>query len=75
MLKKLRFGRRLSIQDKCLLLDHPCETTNAVRLFPLVREVREINIHEFAKLEDPTLTFDCMDGYKWQEKHLNLSGY
>lgn len=74
ILNKLRFGHPLSIDDRSLLLDHPCETTNAVRLFPLVREVREINSKEFSKLEGPTLTFDCVDGYDWRTEHQSLGG-
>lgn len=73
ILNKLRFGRKLSTEDRTLLLDHPCDTTNAVKLFPLVREVREINGLEFAKLKGPTLTFDCVDDYHWEPEHLSLS--
>lgn len=73
ILNKLRFGRLLSSDDRMLLLDHPCETADAVRLFPLVREVREINRAEFARLKGPALIFDCVDGYEWNREHQSLS--
>ena len=75
ILNKFRFGIPLSVDDKDLLLSHPSETTDAVKLFPLVREVREVNSEEFARLKGPTLAFDCLDDYHWNKEHESLKNY
>ena len=75
ILNKFRFGRPLSGEDKDLLLHHPSEIADAVKLFPLVREVREVNDKEFARLRGPTVVFDCLDDYYWNKAHDDLKNY
>lgn len=72
ILQKMRFGRPLSQRDRLLLLNHESDTTNAVKLFPLLWQVRQVNGEEFARLKGPTISFNCLDSYHWNKDHANL---
>jgi ATP-dependent DNA helicase PIF1 len=72
ILEKCRLGKPLSQEDIRLLLDHPSETTNAVKLFPTLAEVKRVNYIEFAKLQTPILTFKCFDQFDWNKEHESL---
>ena len=64
VLQKCRMGEQLSVQDEELLLHHPCEAKDAVRLFPTREDVHRINIEQFRKLQTRKLTFECDDRFE-----------
>ena len=72
ILQKYRFSKPRSEADKDLLLNHECETTDAVRLFPTRDEVKKVNEREFARLNGPTFTFKSTDDFDWNRDHPNL---
>ena len=63
LLEKCRMGNSLSNEDNFLLLHHPCETKDAVRLSSLKIEVDRVNMKEFRKLSTRERTFRCVDRY------------
>lgn len=70
ILQKLRIGTELTTADRKLLIDHPCDVNNAVKLFPTREEVRRINMAEFDKLKTAKHSFTCLDHFRWnEEKH------
>lgn len=72
ILQKCRSGASLSWDDADLLLNHPSETENAVKLFSTREEVRRINQENFNRLQTRKLTFICHDYFYWNEEHRNL---
>lgn len=73
VLQKLRTGNALTETDRKLLLDHPCDINNAIKLFPTRDEVRRINQTEFAKLKTVKHEYTCLDHFWWnKEKHPHL---
>lgn len=72
ILQKLRVGTVLSTDDRRLLLDHPCDVANAVKLFPRRMEVKRINDTEFDRLKTPKHSYLCLDYFYWNETHGNL---
>ncbi|KAM3423828.1 ATP-dependent DNA helicase [Cercospora zeina] len=72
ILQKLRTGKPLTSADRQLLLDHPCDVSNAVKLFPTREEVRRINQTEFDRLKTAKRDFRCLDYFSWNEAHGNL---
>lgn len=72
ILQKLRIGKPLTNADRQLLLDHPCDVTNAVKLFPTREEVRRINQTEFDRLVTAKREYRCLDYFRWNEIHRNL---
>ncbi|SMQ54726.1 unnamed protein product [Zymoseptoria tritici ST99CH_3D7] len=72
ILQKLRVGTPLSTADRTLLLDHPCDVTNAVKLFPTREQVKRINDTEFNLLPTAKHCFTCLDHFDWNEQHGNL---
>ncbi|GIZ37111.1 hypothetical protein CKM354_000057200 [Cercospora kikuchii] len=72
ILQKLRIGKQLTNADRQLLLDHPCDVKNAVKLFPTREEVRRINQTEFDRLKTAKREFCCLDYFSWNETHGNL---
>ncbi|PIA99718.1 ATP-dependent DNA helicase PIF1 [Cercospora beticola] len=72
ILQKLRIGKPLTNADRQLLLDHPCDVKNAVKLFPTREEVRRINQTEFDRLKTAKREFRCLDYFSWNETHGNL---
>lgn len=72
ILQKLRIGKPLTNADRQLLLDHPCDVKNAVKLFPTREEVRRINQTEFDRLVTAKRDYRCLDYFRWNEEHGNL---
>ena len=69
LLEKCRLGRSLDQEDKRLLLEHECETTGAVKLFPTRNEVCQVNNADFARLKGRSLSFNCVDNFYWNREH------
>lgn len=72
ILQKLRVGIPLTNADRNILQDHPCDVTNAVKLYPTREEVRRINQTEFDKLRTEKRSYQCLDYFSWNEQHGNL---
>lgn len=72
ILQKLRVGTVLTNEDRQLLLNHPCDVTNAVKLFPRRLEVKRINDTEFDRLNTQKHGYTCLDYFAWNEVHGNL---
>lgn len=72
MLQKLRLRRSLSGEDQNLLLYHESNTEGAVKLFPKVDEVRDVNAKSFASLSTPIIQFTCLDDFHWRQNHTNI---
>ena len=67
-----RLGDSLSKDDRQLLLEHKCNTKNAVELFPTRSEVQAVNDREFRLLDSPEYKFDSHDYLQWDEEHAEL---
>lgn len=65
-------GSPLTDADRHLLLNHPCDVTNAVKLFPRRLEVKRINDTEFDRLKTVSHGYTCLDHFDWNEMHGNL---
>lgn len=72
MLEKSRIGTPWSHADKLLLLNHPSETKDAVKLFPLRSEVKAVNDREFARLLTRKVDFRCYEEFNWNSEHSEL---
>jgi ATP-dependent DNA helicase PIF1 len=72
ILQKLRVGTALSDADRTLLLDHPCDVTNAVKLFSTRNQVKQINDTEFNRLTTAKHSYTCLDYFNWNPEHRNL---
>lgn len=73
ILQKLRVGNVLTQADRDLLINHPSNTENAVKLFPTRNEVMRINQTEFDKLPSEKRGYTCLDHFRWnEEKHPHL---
>ena len=72
ILEKCRLGKPLSKADEDLLIHHKSETNGAVQLFTTRDRVRELNSREFARLNTPIWTFNCLDEFKWNTEHGKL---
>lgn len=75
ILQKLRIGSELTSMDRDILLNHPSDTTNAIRLFSTHVEVKRVNDAEFARLQTRKLDFKCLDSFKWNQEHRHLEWY
>lgn len=53
-------------------MDHPCSVSNATRLFSTRNEVSKVNVENFSKLRTPVVTYQTLDGLRWNgiEPHL-----
>ncbi|OWT42225.1 ATP-dependent DNA helicase PIF1 [Pochonia chlamydosporia 170] len=65
MLQKCRLGIPLSQDETVTLVDHPCNVTNATRLFSTRAEVAKVNIESFNRLRTPIVTYQALDGFVW----------
>ncbi|KAM4063791.1 PIF1-like helicase [Hirsutella rhossiliensis] len=66
MLQKCRLGIPFSPDETMTLMNHPCNVTNATRLFSTRAEVTEVNLQNFSKLRTPIVTYQTLDGFVWQ---------
>lgn len=67
-LQTIRIGDPLTEGQTNLLMDHPCVTTNATRLYASRNEVRELNTREFKRISATKYTYKCVDSFLWNEK-------
>lgn len=72
MLQKIRLGYPLTHVEHTLLLNHPCDVTDAVKLFSTREQVRLINKAEFLKLKTQKFTYHCLDAFKHNPDHVDL---
>ena len=72
LLEKCRLGRSLNQAEKNLLLNHKCETTGAVKLFPTRDKVGQVNDAEMASLKGRSLKLNCLDNFFWNREHVAL---
>ena len=72
LLEKCRLGKPLDQEEKNLLLNHECETTGAVKLFPTRDEVAQVNNAEMARLKGRSLRFNCLDDFFGNREHIAL---
>lgn len=68
ILHKLRVRTKLSQQDIDILMNHPCETENAVRLYPTRKETASVNQAAFRRLPGVNHTYWCRDNFIWRKK-------
>lgn len=75
ILQKCRYGQPLNAEERNLLLNHPSETVNAVRLFPRKDDVKQVNDTEFNRLQSPIRTYTCIDEFYWNKEHKELEPF
>ncbi|KAK8125029.1 aaa ATPase [Apiospora kogelbergensis] len=68
ILNKCRIGEALTESDKRLLMDHPCKTHHATKLFATRDEVARVNQQQFEKLKAVKHTYWARDTFRWQKK-------
>lgn len=61
ILQKCRTGQPLTGDETDLLMNHPCKTGNATRLYARREEVRRENRKRFEKLVSEKYSYACMD--------------
>lgn len=74
MLQKCRLGLQLTSAEEALLLNHDSQTSNAVKLFPTLGEVRAINRAAFEKIPTGKKTYRCYDDFRSFNKSLESKG-
>ncbi|KAK1756335.1 P-loop containing nucleoside triphosphate hydrolase protein, partial [Echria macrotheca] len=73
LLQKCRMGIQLHQEEIDLLIDHPCDTTNAVKLFATREEVRKVNQEEYDRLYTIEHRYHAYDDFYWErDAHPNL---
>ncbi|EXU95443.1 PIF1-like helicase, partial [Metarhizium robertsii] len=76
MLQKCRLGIPFSRDETETLMNHPCNVTNATRLFSTRIEVTKVNTDNFNKLQTPIVTYRTLNGFVWHHKeHPHLEHY
>lgn len=76
MLQKCRLGIPLSPSETLSLMDHPCNVSNATRLFSTRKEVHRVNRERFTKLRTPVVAYQNVDGFFWRwDEHPYLESY
>ncbi|KAK5629042.1 hypothetical protein RRF57_004757 [Xylaria bambusicola] len=74
ILQKCRIGEALTGADTDILMNHPCRTANATKLYARREEVRRHNQIRFDKLLSEKYTFTCMDAFDLNPEHEILRG-
>jgi ATP-dependent DNA helicase PIF1 len=69
LLEKCRKGISFNGTERHLLLNHPCNFTDAVRLHATREEVRRINEEQFRKIQAEKLAFRAVDGIHIMDDH------
>ncbi len=75
ILQKCRIGQPLTGDDTDILMNHPCRTGNATKLYASRDEVRHYNQIRFHKLLSEKYTFVCMDKFTQNPDHEQLERY
>lgn len=72
ILQKCRIGQPLTGDDTDLLMNHPCMSGNATKLYARRDEVRRENQKRFAKLLSEKHSYPCVDEFNMNPEHYNL---
>ncbi|GAP84677.1 putative ATP-dependent DNA helicase pif1 [Rosellinia necatrix] len=72
ILQKCRIGQPLTADDTDLLMNHPCKTGNATKLYARREEVRKENQKRFDKLLSEKFSYMCMDDFYLNPSHPHL---
>lgn len=78
ILQKIRRDGMIVENHANLLLHHPSETKDAIKIFALRREVDRVNNENIAKLPSVARKYQCKDTFDWKEHHrddLSLQKY
>ena len=74
LLQKCRLGQPFTPAEETLLLTHPSQTSNAVKLFSTRDEVRTVNSAAFNRLPTQKHTYRCLDHFVCNAPHLEARG-
>ncbi|GAB7333136.1 hypothetical protein MBLNU13_g04801t1 [Cladosporium sp. NU13] len=66
ILANVRYGKPFTPREVTLLMDHPCDVTNAVELVTKRDEAMRINRNRLIRLEENAHTYACQDDFIWQ---------
>ena len=72
LLEKSRMGDPWTDSERRLLLVHPSETKDAVKLFPTRGEVKAVNDRDFTHLTTRRKDYRCFDNFEWNKEHQEL---
>ena len=72
LLEKMKTGQ-LTETDRDLLLKPKGDMKNATKLYPRIYQVDQVNDRAFAKLKDPTYSFNCVDDFYWNKEEKVLA--
>lgn len=65
ILANVRYGKPFSARDIALLMNHPCDVSNAVELVTKRDEAMRINRNRLDRLPEIAHTYECQDDFKW----------
>jgi ATP-dependent DNA helicase PIF1 len=68
ILANVRFGKPFTQREVALLMDHPCDVTNAVELVTKRDEAMRINRNRLDRLPEIAHTYECQDDFIWQRE-------
>lgn len=66
ILANVRYGKPFTPREVALLMDHPCDVTNAVELVTKRDEAMRINRNRLDRLPEIAHTYECQDDFIWQ---------
>jgi ATP-dependent DNA helicase PIF1 len=72
ILQKCRVGQPLTGEDTDILMNHPCRTGNATKLYARREEVRRENKIRFDKLLSEKFSYPCLDDFIMNLEHPRL---
>ncbi|KAJ8127996.1 hypothetical protein O1611_g5640 [Lasiodiplodia mahajangana] len=72
ILQKCRIGSPLTGDETDLLMNHPCMSGNATKLYARREEVRMENWKRFNKLLSEKYSFPCLDDFRMNPNHEHL---
>ncbi|KAF7563111.1 hypothetical protein G7046_g999 [Stylonectria norvegica] len=68
MLQKCRLGIPFTLDDRKILMDHPCNVQKATQLLCTTREVNQINREKFNQLKTPIHFYQALDGFQYSQE-------
>lgn len=66
ILANVRYGKPFTPGEVALLMDHPCDVTNAVELVTKRDEAMRINRYRLGRMPEIAHTYECQDDFIWQ---------
>lgn len=72
MLQKCRLGIKLTESEISLLMNHPCRTAQATKLFSTRKEARDVNRERFDNLRGINHPYWCHDNFFWNDRYPQL---